>query len=111
MVKNLKNLRLKKGLSQQQLADILGISQQSVNKYENHNIEPDISTLSSMATLFNTSVDYLIGHSTIDHVIEKVEKYDLNDRESKLVDSYRKLSPREKESIDLVIENYISSKE
>ena len=111
MVKNLKNLRIKKGLSQQQLADILGISQQSVNKYENHNIEPDISTLSSMAVLFNTSVDYLIGHSTIDHVIENVEKYDLNDKESILIDNYRKLLPREKESIELIAENYIKAKE
>ncbi|MGN0501777.1 MAG: helix-turn-helix transcriptional regulator, partial [Ruminococcus sp.] len=35
MVKNLKLLRTKKGLSQQQLADIIGTSQQSINKYEN----------------------------------------------------------------------------
>ena len=38
MVKNLKYLRTRYGISQQQLAEIAGVSQQSVNKYENHNI-------------------------------------------------------------------------
>lgn len=49
MLKNLKKLRLRKGLSQQRLADIIGVSRQSVNKYENHSIEPDIDTLISLA--------------------------------------------------------------
>ena len=49
MLKNLKKLRLRKGLSQQRLADIIGVSQQSVNKYENHSIEPDMDTLISLA--------------------------------------------------------------
>ena len=47
MVKNLKYLRTRYGISQQQLAEIAGVSQQSVNKYENHNIEPDIRTLTA----------------------------------------------------------------
>lgn len=106
MVKNLKLLRNKKGISQQQLADIIGISQQSVNKYENHNVEPDISILIALANYFNTSVDYLIGNTEIDHVIESVSEYDLNKDEAILIDSYRRLSEKEKESIKLVIRNY-----
>lgn len=61
MVKNLKELRVQAGISQQQLADVIGVSQQSINKYENHNIEPDIRTLVALADYFETSVDYLIG--------------------------------------------------
>lgn len=61
MVKNLKKLRKLFGVSQQQLVDAVGVSQQSINKYENHNVEPDIETLIAMADYFNTSVDYLIG--------------------------------------------------
>ena len=45
MVKNLKLLRTKYNISQQQLAELVGVSQQSINKYENHKIEPDIQTL------------------------------------------------------------------
>ena len=61
MVKNLKKLRLEFGISQQQLADVIGVSQQSVNKYENHNVEPDIETLIAIAEYFNVTIDYLVG--------------------------------------------------
>ena len=107
MIKNLKRLRNKKGVSQQKLADSIGTSQQSINKYENHNIEPDINTLISMADYFSTSVDYLIGHTDVDRIIEHVEKYDLNADESILIDNFRQLNNDEKESIRLVVNNYL----
>ncbi len=50
MIKNLKALRKEYNISQQQLANIIGVSQQSINKYENHNVEPDIETLKAIAT-------------------------------------------------------------
>lgn len=62
-MENLKKLRIKHKISQKQLADVIGVSQQSINKYENHNIEPDIDTLKSLANYFNTSIDYLVGYS------------------------------------------------
>lgn len=62
MVENLKKLRNEHGISQQQLADIVGVSQQSINKYENHNVEPDITTLKVIARYFNTTIDYLVGY-------------------------------------------------
>ncbi|MGN1194573.1 MAG: helix-turn-helix domain-containing protein [Acutalibacteraceae bacterium] len=110
MVKNLKPLRQKKGLSQQQLADIIGVSQQSVYKYEKQNVEPELSVLISMADYFETSVDYLIGHSDVNHKIEKIQPFELNAEEAKLIRDYRKLSKSEKESINLVIKNYRSKK-
>ena len=63
MLINLKQLRKSKGVSQQQLADVIGVSQQSINKYENHNVEPDIRTLISIAEYFDTTVDFVIGKS------------------------------------------------
>ena len=62
LLANLKKLRKKYNISQQQLADVVGVSQQSINKYENHNIEPDIETLKTMADFFNTSIDYIVGY-------------------------------------------------
>lgn len=62
MIANLKKLRNEYNVSQQQLADVVGVSQQSINKYENHNIEPDIETLKTIAKFFNTSIDYLVGY-------------------------------------------------
>lgn len=109
MVKNLRKLRLSRGISQQQLADVMGTSQQSVNKYENHNVEPDISALIKLADYFETSVDYLVGHTPPleQTVIEEVEP---TKEEATLVRNYRHLSKDEKESIQLVLKNYLKNK-
>lgn len=56
MLPNLKLLRKEYGISQQVLADMMGVSQQSINQYENHSIEPDIALLTQMADYFNTSM-------------------------------------------------------
>ena len=107
MVKNLKYLRMKKNISQQKLAEMIGVSQQSINKYENHNIEPDIATLILLADYFNTSVDYLIGNTDINHKIQILEPYDLNSDETTLIDNYRKLTTTEKDSIKNIITIYL----
>lgn len=106
MVTNLKKLRLWAGVSQQQLADVIGVSQQSINKYENHDTEPDIQTLIALADYFQTSVDYLVGHTEEQHETEQNTQFDLNAHEAALITNFRTLSARQKESIQLVIKNY-----
>lgn len=106
MVQNLKLLRTKNKISQQQLADIIGVTQQSINKYENHKIEPDIQTLIKLAEYFNTSVDYLVGHTDIDHVIESIVRYDLNQDEAVLIDKYRRLSKKQKNVVLILTDSY-----
>lgn len=73
MLKNLKKLRLRKGLSQQRFADIIGVSQQSVNKYENHSIEPDIDTLISLAN-FSTPRWIIWWATRISTILLKLKK-------------------------------------
>lgn len=109
MVKNLRKLRINKGISQQQLADVMGTSQQSVNKYENHNVEPDISALIKLADYFETSIDYLVGHTSpaIQNIIEEIEP---TKEETALIRNYRYLSKDEKESIQLILKNYMKNK-
>jgi len=109
-VRNLKKLRMEKKVSQSKLAEIIGTSQQSINKYENHKVEPDINTLIALADYFQTSVDYLIGHTEERHMIEPVSAYDLNQEESNLIDKYRKLTVDEKDSLLLIIKNYLFHK-
>ena len=106
MLENLKKLREEAGITQKGLADAIGVSQQSINKYENHNIEPDIETLMRIARFFNTSVDYVVGNTDIRRRIEVVYSYELNEAESRMLEGYRKLSQKQKQSIDFVIENY-----
>lgn len=106
MLKNLKKLRQDASVSQKVLADAIGVSQQSINKYENHNIEPDIETLIRIADFFDTSVDYLIGHSPVRCRIQEVRAYELNIHESQLVEQYRVLTDKQKACIDVVIDSY-----
>ena len=106
MLSNLKKLRENTSISQKTLAEAIGVSQQSVNKYENHNIEPDIETLIRIADFFDTSVDYLIGHTSVRRKIEEVHMFELNDRESLLIEQYRTLTHRQKSCVDVIIDSY-----
>lgn len=110
MVEKLKLLRWEHGLSQREIAEAVGVSQQSVNKYENHAVEPDIATLIALADFFHTSVDYLIGHTEIDHIIEPVSPSDLNEEEAALISQWRRLNEKERESLCMVIANYMEGK-
>lgn len=106
MLENLKHLRKTAGISQRELAEVIGVSQQSINKYENHNTEPDIETLTRLADYFNTSIDYLTGHTDIQRRIEAVHPYDLNLHERRLIDSYRILTEKQRRSIDAVLGSF-----
>ena len=59
---NIKKLRLDKGLTQEQLADILGISTAAVSKWEAKNTYPDIAMLIPLAQIFNVSLDELMRY-------------------------------------------------
>lgn len=59
----LKSLRKEKKLTQAKLANILGVSQQSIAFYENDKREPEIKILKKIADYFDVSVDYLLGRS------------------------------------------------
>lgn len=54
-------LRKDKGIGQQDLAEVLGVSFQSVSKWETGATMPDITLLPSIAEYFNVSVDELLG--------------------------------------------------
>ena len=56
----LKNARKEAGLSQEQLAEKLSVSRSAVAKWETDNGMPDVNNLKAMASLLNTSIDYLL---------------------------------------------------
>ncbi|MBO5925122.1 MAG: helix-turn-helix transcriptional regulator [Clostridia bacterium] len=59
--KRLKELRKEKGLTQQQIADMLNVRQQSYTRYELNTSEPSYDMLVRIATIFEVSTDYLLG--------------------------------------------------
>ena len=62
---NIKRLRHGRDLTQEEVASHLGISFQSISKWERGDGYPDITTLPAIANYFNVSIDELIGMSDI----------------------------------------------
>ena len=60
----LKLLRTEKIMSQQELADALGISKSSINMYERGERQPNFEVLETIADFFNVDIDYLLGRTT-----------------------------------------------
>ncbi len=79
--RNLKELRLKKNLTQEMLADFLGVSFQAVSKWEREDSFPDITMLPAIASFFGVSLDSLLGLDLIERE-NKIKKY---------CDEYRRL--------------------
>ena len=71
---NLRALRCGKGLTQEQAAELLNVSKQSVSRWENGITWPDISFLPQLASFYGVSVDALLG---ADEPVRKalLEKY------------------------------------
>lgn len=61
-------LRQRDGISQAQLAEYCGVSQQAVGLWERGKTQPDYNMLIKIAAYFGVSVDYLLG-------VEQAENY------------------------------------
>lgn len=57
----LKTLRIKKKLTQQQLADLLGLTKSVISAYENGLRYPAYDVLIKIARIFKVSTDFLLG--------------------------------------------------
>lgn len=60
----IQELRKCKGLSQEQLADMLGVSRQAVSKWESGQSLPEIEKLMAMSALFEVTTDYILKGET-----------------------------------------------
>lgn len=66
--KRLRELRLKKDLTQADLAKIIGLGESTISFYESNKRQPDYEILTKLATFFNVSTDYLLGRTDIREV-------------------------------------------
>ena len=83
-MKRLKELRLNKNLTQQQLGKLLSVSGQTILNWENDITYPSVKKLIELATFFNVSIDYLLdfkekntNFNKIINILNDYEKEDL----------------------------------
>ena len=99
----LKELRLTTGLNQTQIAEKLGISRVSYNKYENEEVEPSIDTMKHIADFYKISLDYLTEHELV-----RPQIYDgLSDTKRKCIEDIQKMSDAEVEAISHYIDGML----
>ncbi len=67
----IQSLRKQKGMSQEELADAVGVSRQAVSKWESEQATPDLDKVVIMSDIFEVTTDYLLKGiepvSTPDH--------------------------------------------
>ena len=79
----LKELRTKAGMSQEKLAEKVGVSRQAITKWETDKGAPDMDNLMALSDLFGVSVDELLGREarrpSEGYLDERVTEYDVAD--------------------------------
>lgn len=91
--------RAKSGLTQRQLADILGITPTRLNYWEKDKRQPDVGMIKALASALHVSVDVLIGNP-----IPFKSSFELSAAEISIIKKYRALDEHGKEMVDLVLE-------
>ncbi|MBE6762470.1 MAG: helix-turn-helix domain-containing protein, partial [Ruminococcaceae bacterium] len=84
--------RKKQGLTQAELAEKLGVSNQSVSKWESAQCCPDISLIPKLADIFEISIDELFGNEPIPYVARKVTDDAIFSEAAKIVTESGKVS-------------------
>lgn len=96
--KNIKNLREKKSLTQEKLANFLGVTPQAISRWESENGYPDIEFLPMIADFFDVTIDELL-----DREVEK-NKLEIQDG-IKEIDRLNSIGEKEKRK-ELIIKLY-----
>lgn len=103
----LRELRLEKGVSQDEVADALKVKNYTIGNWERNRAEPNISALVELADYFGCSLDYLLGRED-DVGNVTVMGAELNANEQRLVDCFRSLSEDGKATFLDMAENIAS---
>lgn len=80
----LKSIRKQAGMSQEQLAEKLGVSRQAVTKWETDAGIPDIENIMAISSLFEISIDELLSNEReakkpTEYLFESVTEYDIDE--------------------------------
>ena len=93
----LKELRIKNDMQQNQLSELVNLKPSAISKYENGSTQPSIDMLIKLADIFNVSLDYIVGKSSIPN---PYTTDNVSPKEFDLVVRFRRLSAENKIRID-----------
>jgi len=102
----LRKLREAKGLTQEELAKVINVSNKTISVYEKGGADPSTETLLKLAQYFNVSVDYLLGHTdnpTPDHARKPTLEDEFPEVANVLRRSGKRLTPEDKKRIARII--------
>lgn len=107
----IKQLRQEQNITQEQLAEALGITSRAVSQWECDRTAPDISQLPALANFFDVTTDQLLGvdikrsEEEVEKIIDKWKKLN-NDGETKAIIEYLsekiKIYPKESRLLELL---------
>lgn len=96
-------LRREKGYSQEQLALMLGVSRQSVSKWEADSSMPEISKILQISDIFKVTTDYLLKDSIEKRqsTEESVQKDfgELSEKQARILEKLEKIEKKEAEAV------------
>lgn len=102
---NINKLRKEHSMTQEQLAEALGVTFASVSKWERGIAIPELNLIAEMADLFEVSIDALIGYefrnNDRDHVTARLKQY-LHDRDEDAFSDIEKALQRYPNCFDIV---------
>lgn len=93
----IQELRKMKGMSQEQLADAVGVSRQAVSKWESEQSTPDPDKIIALSDVFDVTTDYLLkgiepvkneDHKTVGDVLDQKILTEQNSRRAKKLFHY-----------------------
>jgi transcriptional regulator with XRE-family HTH domain len=105
--KRIKELRINKGLTQTELADKVGLSYIQVGRYETHKSNPSSDVLQKLATILETSTDFLMTGSFDDKVNAQISDLEL----LKQFKEVEKLNSDDKHLIKTFIDAFITKRQ
>lgn len=100
MKNRLKDMRLKRGISQKILGIEIGVSQQNISKYENDIASIPIDVLIAMSEYFKVSTDYILGLSDERYNLKMQMTFNKEvDEYYEIIELYKRLDTKNKKLV------------
>ncbi len=110
LAERLKQLRSEKGITQIQLAEMLGVSKGTVAMWETNKRKPSFEILNELSDIFDRRMDYILGYSDdaaspqpADEDMDQMERWAAEDSMQETLMQYLQLDEYGKRAVEAII--------